>query len=405
MGLKTSFMRNTVAQVLRKLTAWYHFTPRELRVRFQEDDDTVRKIVNARRQGRTTMRARGTAQSSTSRFETELEEQTNNRLPVIPGRSSLFIDSGASRHLMPNWDDRIRSMSEYREQLFTNHHDDEPSSDSSEIPTDASLDEGEKLPVLMSSLGQDMENPQDQIVFYSSIYAPNADEVHNHCKSLAANTIRGKPPAEWNQYKVHANPSCGHVSRFWDTMSIKCVQSEYEHVNTESVLPWCDHCSNTKDKRQRCFMPNSTNDQAWLYMFNTNDSRLIVPWEFRRNTIHVNGFAITGVQRDSSPPGVAEPLLQYSQLGVFNALNQYKQRQQDKITIERCTTGENPADRPSRAPYGSCMSPVTWLSSFKHIELQADVAAVHSDSDQSLHDASDESFHDHADTPWNTREE
>ena len=150
-----------------------------------------------------------------SRFNEDLDERPESTTRTEPITRPM-VDTGALfRHMNP----------------FATHHDDEPidlSSDSSEeVITDASEDEGEHMPVLQSCVGEGLKNEQDQFIFYSSTNGPTAKRFHDYFESFTP-TSRGRRPAHWLDFKIHADPSCPYVMQHWDTMSIKCVKSEYK---------------------------------------------------------------------------------------------------------------------------------------------------------------------------------
>ena len=284
--MKTKFVRIKIAQVLTSVAKWINTEQITVKAGNTDTTNTVHRAAPRHRPHAVPIKAPP---------------------PRPPTPSNLLVcDTGS--HIF-----------EQQVNTFGSHHRSGSSDDDVSLLVDESADEGKELPIHVSTVGGHLSNPQDQLVFFSSVEAPSAHDLHNYFMNYTLG--RGAQPANWLDHHVHASPSCRQVMENWRTMAIKAVQSEYPNCQVGDLLPWCPECSSNWWQRMRCFGPNPSNSEAWLHMFGANTHEVCIPWEFRRNGMFVNDV-YTPVVHTQVPPQPGETPDDISKLTILRVLNQ-----------------------------------------------------------------------------------
>ena len=94
-------------------------------------------------------------------------------------------------------------ISEQQVNTWWSHHRSGSSDSDVSLPLDESADEGKELQIHVSTVGGHLSNPQDQLVFFSSVEAPSAHDLHNYFMNYTLGT--GARPANWLDHHVHVN--------------------------------------------------------------------------------------------------------------------------------------------------------------------------------------------------------
>lgn len=90
-----------------------------------------------------------------------------------------------------------------------------------------------------------------QLLFVSHQDAPSAEQVHTYLSSARTPDPSTAPPG-WHDFQVHASLNCHMVKEQARQMLVKAVRSAYPAGSrnwAEELLPWCTHCSVTRDQR------------------------------------------------------------------------------------------------------------------------------------------------------------